>query len=78
MADYRTVPPDGLPRISTLIVDCPECGKSVEYEPQSDDSGAFYAVEDWPVCHKCEILIDVPGVCIKVADGEPYWISDYK
>lgn len=72
MTDYRSVKPEDLPRPTRLVVDCPDCGQPIEYEPFQDDSGAFYPHEEWPVCHGCEVLIDVPGVAIRAIEGEPY------
>ncbi|MRX32788.1 hypothetical protein [Aminobacter sp. MDW-2] len=62
--DMAIVPPTDLPRPSRLTIGCPYCGASIEYEPAEDDAGAFHAMEDWPVCEPCQIVIDVPPVSI--------------
>ncbi|MCA1490131.1 hypothetical protein I6F11_04255 [Ensifer sp. NBAIM29] len=74
-AEYSQVAPDELPAPKVLSVSCPWCDTAIEYEPAQDDAGAFYCMEEWPVCHDCKVLIDVPPVRISKVDGT-YFVSD--
>lgn len=67
--EMEIVASDGLPRPLRLVIDCPRCGATVEYEPAEDDAGNFYAEQDWPVCEPCDVLIDVPPIAIVKVDG---------
>lgn len=69
MADYTQMKPLSNPIPVALRVECPACGKPVEYEPAEDDAGAFHAEQDWPCCDDCEVLIDVPPVRVVPVDG---------
>ena len=74
--EYRQVAPEVLPRPTSLEVPCPCCGTAVEYAAVEDDAGALCCVEDWPVCHGCKILIDVPPVRILQAEST-FFVSDF-